>query len=341
MICLRPFQPISCRYNTSKWSLRGSLLIETKCYGIDLFRESCSPYIKAIRACLLNTSEICSTGWSPPVWYKFTADLSTAAVMLLFHLKDSFFWPHTHPQHIPDTGQFACKQNLPTDPGLQLVQKYCFSICAISTHIYTHKYMLMSSHIVTKLSNPFFCGTMKIRCNINLKRERYKTCVPSTSVSKYDEGFVHCIIQWQNYISQVVCMPVALNPNHIKPMSCTQLLKTVAYSKLLQHNTFPLSHNQDVFHFDWQELLLGIKDCYYLSCLCQIGIDWCHLLSGTAQSEYTLPCELWACCWRWLLSVYRGSVSRFMSVIDFHVPIKACNQQNTVLFPCRCVHAHI
>lgn len=97
MPCSRPFQPISCSYKASKWSLRGSLLIETKCYGIDLFRESCSPYIKAIRACLLNTSEICSTGWSPLVWYKFTADLSTTAVMLLFHLKGSFPWPCTHP----------------------------------------------------------------------------------------------------------------------------------------------------------------------------------------------------------------------------------------------------
>lgn len=97
MPCSRPFQPISCSYKASKWSLRGSLLIETKCYGIDLFRESCSPYIKAIRACLLNTSEICSTGWSPLVWYKFTADLSSTAVMLLFHLKDSFLWPCAHP----------------------------------------------------------------------------------------------------------------------------------------------------------------------------------------------------------------------------------------------------
>ena len=97
MPCSRPFQPISRRYKASKWSLRGSLLIETKCYGIDLFRESCSPYIKAIRACLLNTSEICSTGWSPLFWYKFTADLSTTAVTLLFHLKDSFLWPHTQP----------------------------------------------------------------------------------------------------------------------------------------------------------------------------------------------------------------------------------------------------
>lgn len=138
----------------------------------------------------------------------------------------------------------------------------------------------------------------------------------------------------------MVCMPVALNLDNIKPMSCTQLLKTVAYSKLLQHNTSPVSHNQDVFRFDWQELLLGIKACYYLSCLWQIGIDWCHLLSGTARSEYTLPCELRACCWRWLLSVYRGSVSCFMSVIDFHVPIKAWNHQNTVLFPCRCGHTH-
>lgn len=112
MPCLRPFQPISCRYKASKWSLRGSLLIETKCYGIDLFRESCSLYIKAIRACLLNTSEICSTGWSPLVWYKFTADLSTTAVMLLFHLKDSLLCPHTHPPNILHasrcTGQFAC-----------------------------------------------------------------------------------------------------------------------------------------------------------------------------------------------------------------------------------------
>lgn len=112
MPCPRPFQPISCRYKASKWSLRGSLLIETKCYGIDLFRESCSPYIKAIRACLLNTSEICSTGWSPLVWYKFTADLSTTAVMLLFHLKDSFLWPRTHRPHSPHactrTDQFAC-----------------------------------------------------------------------------------------------------------------------------------------------------------------------------------------------------------------------------------------
>lgn len=112
MPCPRPFQPISCRYKASKWSLRGSLLIETKCYGIDLFRESCSPYIKAIRACLLNTSEICSTGWSPLVWYKFTADLSTTAVMLLFHLKDSFSWPHSHPPHsshaCTHTHEFAC-----------------------------------------------------------------------------------------------------------------------------------------------------------------------------------------------------------------------------------------
>lgn len=113
MPCLRPFQPISCRYKASKWSLRGSLLIETKCYGIDLFRESCSPYIKAIRACLLNTSEICSTGWSPLVWYKFTADLSTTAVMLLFHLKDSFPWPCAHPPASPHAcstcmDQLAC-----------------------------------------------------------------------------------------------------------------------------------------------------------------------------------------------------------------------------------------
>lgn len=99
MPCSRPFQPISSRYKASKWSLRGSLLIETKCYGIDLFRESCSPYIKAIRACLLNTSEICSTGWSPLFWYKFTADLSTHAVMLLFHLKESFPWPQSNPSY--------------------------------------------------------------------------------------------------------------------------------------------------------------------------------------------------------------------------------------------------
>lgn len=124
-------------------------------------------------------------------------------------------------------------------------------------------------------------------------------------------------------------------------MSCAQLLKIVAYSKLLQHNTSPGSYNQDVFLSDWQELLLGIKALYYLSCLCQIGIDWCHLLSGTARSEYTLPRVLWACCWHWLLSVYRGSVSRFMSVIDFRVRMKASNHQNTVLSPCRCVHTHV
>lgn len=125
MPCPRPFQPISCRYKASEWSLRGSLLIETKCYGIDLFRESCSPYIKAIRACLLNTSEICSTGWSPLVWYKFTADLSTTAVMLLFHLKDSFLWPRTHPTHSPHactcTEQFACAHG---DPWQEAVKKW-------------------------------------------------------------------------------------------------------------------------------------------------------------------------------------------------------------------------
>lgn len=75
-------------------------------------------------------------------------------------------------------------------------------------------------------------------------------------------------------------------------MSRTQLLKNVAYSRFLQCNTSSGSYNQDVFLFDWQELLLGIKALYYLSCLCQIGIDWCHLLSGTARREYTLPCVL-------------------------------------------------
>lgn len=123
MHCLRPFQPISCSYKASKWSLRGSLLIETKCYGIDLFRESCSPYIKAIRACLLNTSEICSKGWSPPVWYKFTADLSTAAVMLLFHLKDSFLWPCAHPPHSPSACTCTQTGRPPTDPWRQAVRK--------------------------------------------------------------------------------------------------------------------------------------------------------------------------------------------------------------------------
>lgn len=105
-------------------------------------------------------------------------------------------------------------------------------------------------------------------------------------------------------------------------MSCIQLLKTVAYPELLRYNTSPGSYNQDVFLFDWQELLLGIKAHYYLSCLCQIEIDWCHLLSETARSEYTLPRVLWACCWHWLLSVYRGSLSRFMSVIDYQVKWK-------------------
>lgn len=149
MPCLRPFQPISCRYKASKWSLRGSLLIETKCYGIDLFRESCSPYIKAIRACLLNTSEICSTGWSPLVWYKFTADLSTTAVMLLFHLKDSFPWPRAHPPHSPHactrTHQFACTHahRPPADPSQQTVKKWAKSL-AHSSHTHPHPLQTLS-----------------------------------------------------------------------------------------------------------------------------------------------------------------------------------------------------
>lgn len=129
MPCRRPFQPISCRYKASKWSLRGSLLIETKCYGIDLFRDSCSPYIKAIRACLLNTSEICSTGWSPLVCYKFTADLSTAAVMLLFHLKDSLPWPHANPPHSPH----ACTVNAQTSLHAHMHTKTaCRALTAVS-----------------------------------------------------------------------------------------------------------------------------------------------------------------------------------------------------------------
>ena len=138
MPCPRPFQPISCRYKASKWSLRGSLLIETKCYGIDLFRESCSPYIKAIRACLLNTSEICSTGWSPLVWYKFTADLSTTVVMLLFHLKDSFPWPGVHPPHSPARMHthgpaYALTRGPPADPWRRAVKKWA-KLLARSSH---------------------------------------------------------------------------------------------------------------------------------------------------------------------------------------------------------------
>ncbi len=156
MPCPRPFQPISCRYKASKWSLRGSLLIETKCYGIDLFRESCSPYIKAIRACLLNTSEICSTGWSPVVWYKFTADLSTAAVMLLFHLKDSFPWPRAHPPHSPHActraHQFACTRahqfacthaDYPLTPDDKQSKKWAESL-AHSSHTRPHPLQTLS-----------------------------------------------------------------------------------------------------------------------------------------------------------------------------------------------------
>lgn len=135
MPCSRPFQPISCSYKASKWSLRGSLLIETKCYGIDLFRESCSPYIKAIRACLLNTSEICGIGWSPPAWYKFTADLSTTAITLLFHLKASLAWPCTHPPHPLHacTHTHTCRP--PTDLWQQTVKKWAKSLAHSScTH---------------------------------------------------------------------------------------------------------------------------------------------------------------------------------------------------------------
>lgn len=50
---------------------------------------------------------------------------------------------------------------------------------------------------------------------------------------------------------------------------------------------------------------------------CQIGIDWCHLLSGMAKSEYTLPSELWACYSHSLLSVYLGPLSHFTFVTHF------------------------
>lgn len=45
----------------------------------------------------------------------------------------------------------------------------------------------------------------------------------------------------------------------------------VAYSKLLWHKlVVPCNH--DVFHFDWQELLQGIKASYYLSCPVRMGL---------------------------------------------------------------------
>lgn len=311
-VCLRPFQPISCRYKASKWSLRGSLLIETKCYGIDLFRESCSPYIKAIRACLLNTSEICSTGWSPLVWYKFTADLSTTAVMLLFHLKDSFLWPHTHPPHIPHARtrvhQFACR------------------------HAHTPK--------TTRW--PLTATSQKLG-----QVARSLTFIPHTRLSPADIIIAQTICKSSPRVPPST-LRILLN-GHTKPHNAFKthgrILHPIIFTTLELTVSFFNSHTcgslQSRCLSFWLAGVIAGNQSPLLSQLpCQTRIDWCHLFSGTARSEYTLPCWLWACCRHWLLSVYRGSLSRFMSVTHLHARMKACNHGHTILFPRRCVHIH-
>lgn len=46
---------------------------------------------------------------------------------------------------------------------------------------------------------------------------------------------------------------------------------TVVYSTFSQR-TVMVPCNHDAFHFDWQELLQGIKASYYLSCPVKMGL---------------------------------------------------------------------
>ena len=292
MPCLRPFQPISCRYKASKWSLRGSLLIETKCYGIDLFRESCSPYIKAIRACLLNTSEICSRGWSPLVWYKFTADLSTTAVMLLFHLKDSFPWPGAQ----PSSCTFAhtrialhAHTRPPADPWQSKTRNGTFIP-------HTHPHLVQ-----TLLWRRWSVKSLVFHLSSFLFNQSTRRPLKPHFASYYLSGTV------------AYCTP---HTPHTHTLVVPLLSRCLSF---------------------WLTGVIAWNQSRLLSQLpCQNGIDWCHLLSGTTRSEYTLPCELWACCRHWLLPVSTEALCPVLCLSHANMQQwKTCNPRHTILCPRR------
>lgn len=99
--------------------------------------------------------------------------------------------------------------------------------------------------------------------------------------------------------------------------------------------------NHNAFHFDWQELLQGIKACYYLSCPVRMGLTGVtfSLVQQGAGIHYPVSSELAAggdCC----LS-RRGSLLRFTPATFLHARMKSCNaaQWCSILFPHR-VHSH-
>ena len=71
------------------------------------------------------------------------------------------------------------------------------------------------------------------------------------------------------------------------------LSRTVAYCRLFQLTNLVSPHH-DSFHFDWQELLLGIKACYYLSCPVRQGLTGVtfSLVQQGAGIHYPVSSEL-------------------------------------------------
>lgn len=72
-------------------------------------------------------------------------------------------------------------------------------------------------------------------------------------------------------------------------------------ARFLDSRTHVAPCNHDTFHFDWQELLLGIKACYYLSCPVRQGLTGVtfSLVRQGASIHYPVGSELAAgtdCC---------------------------------------------
>lgn len=99
-----------------------------------------------------------------------------------------------------------------------------------------------------------------------------------------------------------------------------------------QKHTCAAPRNHDTFHFDWQELLPGIKARYYLSCPVRQGLTGVTFsLERQAARVYITPpaaSSLPSVC----LPACRGSRSRFMSVTRFvHGGMRANPARSSVL----------
>ena len=126
---------------------------------------------------------------------------------------------------------------------------------------------------------------------------------------------------------------VVAQPAYCKPLRLARM-HTNTHTHTHTHTWFPCNH--DAFHFDWQELLLGIKARYYLSCPVRMGLTGVtfSLVRRGASIHYPVSSEL-AAGTDYCLPLQRLSVPFYVchSLTCENESMRSCTREHH-LVPC-------